>query len=336
MAEGDRIAAGPALVFNPRFLGLVLVVFAGLIAIADLMLGWVLGIEFFTRIRPGYPAMVPESAACIVLAANGVLSAYSNNMRGVRLATGTIIFLIIVQANWAPIQAPGLVTGDRMSLATLMALVALSASLMIRWGLSDRTLRICLSVIYFAHLTNRSERRAAAAEAELYESERARQASELAAVRAQKVEAMGQLVGGVAHDFNNTLTVIIGNLELLQEVTDDESRRYCVDEAITASNHPSHLTRQLLAYGRRSRLEPLPSVLDDLVMPSKLQGHDLALHIRETWPGIRILLMSGYESARRRSEEIALVGVPFLQKPIDRATLRVEVAKSLGGQDGLK
>ncbi|SNR51263.1 ATP-binding protein [Puniceibacterium sediminis] len=121
------------------------------------------------------------------------------------------------------------------------------------------------AAIYFAHLTNMSERRAQRADNMLRESERSRQATELAVIRAQKVEALGNLVGGVAHDFNNTLTVILGNLELIEEDEDENQCAIYVKEAIIASNHAAQLTRQLLAYGRKSRLEPLPSVLDDLI-----------------------------------------------------------------------
>ncbi len=127
---------------------------------------------------------------------------------------------------------------------------------------------ICTTVsaaIYFAHLTNLSERRAYLSNALLRDSERARQATELAVVRTQKVEALGNLVGGVAHDFNNTLTVILGNLELIGEDEDESQRAKYIREAISASNQAAQLTRQLLAYGRKSRLEPLPSRLDDLI-----------------------------------------------------------------------
>ncbi len=112
------------------------------------------------------------------------------------------------------------------------------------------------AALHFADLINMSERRAHLANAMLRDSERARQETELAVVRAQKVEALGNLVGGVAHDFNNTLTVILGNLELMQEDADNGRQTPYVKEAITASRQAAELTRQLLAYGRTSRPEP--------------------------------------------------------------------------------
>ncbi|MCB1342752.1 MAG: response regulator [Pseudooceanicola sp.] len=123
---------------------------------------------------------------------------------------------------------------------------------------------VAMSAIFFTYLTNQSERRAQHARMVLLDSERARQAAELALSRSQRIEAMGKLVGGVAHDFNNSLTVIVGNLELLAEDPDPEARESYVKDAITASSQAAHLTRQLLAYGRKSRLEALPNSIDDL------------------------------------------------------------------------
>lgn len=117
------------------------------------------------------------------------------------------------------------------------------------------------AVIGFAHLTNRAERRSTEAEAAYLRSEMQRQQTELAAARSEKVAALGKLVGGVAHDFNNTLNVILGNLELLAEDPDRKMHRTYLTEAIGASNRAADLTRQLLAYGRKSQLRP---VLTDL------------------------------------------------------------------------
>lgn len=112
------------------------------------------------------------------------------------------------------------------------------------------------AVIGFAYLTNLAERRSTEAEAAYLRSERQRQQTELAAARSEKVAALGKLVGGVAHDFNNTLNVILGNLELLEEDPENTYHKTYIAEAITASNHAAGLTRQLLAYGRKSQLDP--------------------------------------------------------------------------------
>ena len=114
-----------------------------------------------------------------------------------------------------------------------------------------------VAVLGFANLTNRAERRNAMAQAAYLNSERRRQEVELAAARSEKVTALGKLVGGVAHDFNNTLNVILGNLELLREDPDRKAHEEYVADAIAASHRAAALTRQLLAYGRKSRLDPV-------------------------------------------------------------------------------
>ena len=75
--------------------------------------------------------------------------------------------------------------------------------------------------------------------------------------QAQKMEAIGQLTGGVAHDFNNLLAIIQGNLELIQDrVKDDPKMREMIDYALRASERGASLTKRLLAYSRQQPLEP--------------------------------------------------------------------------------
>ncbi|MEM6577888.1 MAG: CHASE domain-containing protein [Pseudomonadota bacterium] len=72
----------------------------------------------------------------------------------------------------------------------------------------------------------------------------------------QRVEALGRLVGGVAHDFNNILSVILGNLELIKDKEPRKADHAFVDDAILATHRGAHLTRQLLSVGRKSHLQP--------------------------------------------------------------------------------
>jgi signal transduction histidine kinase len=74
--------------------------------------------------------------------------------------------------------------------------------------------------------------------------------------QAQKLEAIGQLAGGVAHDFNNLLAVIQGNLELIQERQVSYEMSEMITDAIKATQRGTTLTRQLLAYSRRQPLTP--------------------------------------------------------------------------------
>jgi signal transduction histidine kinase/CheY-like chemotaxis protein len=74
--------------------------------------------------------------------------------------------------------------------------------------------------------------------------------------QAQKIEAIGQLTGGVAHDFNNLLMVISGGLEMLDRQTDPGRRKRLMDGMRQAAERGSGLTRQLLAFSRRQELQP--------------------------------------------------------------------------------
>ncbi len=75
----------------------------------------------------------------------------------------------------------------------------------------------------------------------------------------QRLEAIGQLTGGVAHDFNNLLQIIRGNLELLSPLTvhDPEAARR-LEHAIQGADRAARLTSQLLAFARRQPLAPEP------------------------------------------------------------------------------
>ncbi len=84
--------------------------------------------------------------------------------------------------------------------------------------------------------------------------------------QAQKMEAIGQLTGGVAHDFNNLLSVIIGNLELLEARLQNEEQHELLQEAQEAADLGARLTSRLLAFARRSILEPEIVDLNRLVV----------------------------------------------------------------------
>ncbi|MHA6722368.1 PAS domain S-box protein [Sphingomonas sp. RS2018] len=94
-------------------------------------------------------------------------------------------------------------------------------------------------------------------------AEKARQealeAAQLKLRQAQKMEAMGQLTGGVAHDFNNLLTPIIGSLDMLvsKGIGDDRERRL-IDGALQSAERAKTLVQRLLAFARRQPLQPTP------------------------------------------------------------------------------
>jgi signal transduction histidine kinase/ActR/RegA family two-component response regulator len=84
-----------------------------------------------------------------------------------------------------------------------------------------------------------------------------RQKAEAHFHQAQKMEALGQLTGGMAHDFNNHLGIIIGNLDVLgDQATLAPDQKELVGEALAAALSGAELTRRLLAFARRQPLRP--------------------------------------------------------------------------------
>ena len=102
---------------------------------------------------------------------------------------------------------------------------------------------------------------------------------------AHKIESVGRLAGGVAHDFNNMLSVILGNTEILMEDIDPSNPLVTnLEEIFKAAERSANLTRQLLAFARKQTIDPkvlnLNHVLDDLLkMLKRLIGEDIDL----TW-----------------------------------------------------
>jgi PAS domain S-box-containing protein len=89
------------------------------------------------------------------------------------------------------------------------------------------------------------------------EAEAALQAAQATVIRSQKLEAIGQLTGGVAHDFNNLLQVISGNLNLLgRDVAGNPRAETRVQNALAGVARGAKLASQLLAFARRQPLEP--------------------------------------------------------------------------------
>ena len=76
------------------------------------------------------------------------------------------------------------------------------------------------------------------------------------AERAKRLEAIGQLTGGVAHEFNNLLTAVLGNLDLLTRRLVDERQLRWAQSATVAARRGASLTHQLLAYARKQFMAP--------------------------------------------------------------------------------
>jgi two-component system, cell cycle sensor histidine kinase and response regulator CckA len=108
--------------------------------------------------------------------------------------------------------------------------------------------------------------------------------------QAQKMESIGQLAGGVAHDFNNILTVIHGHAALVDSVQNlPREVRDSISQITLAADRAANLTRQLLAFSRRQLLQPQPLDLNEIViemskMLRRILGEDILLEVVPTYP----------------------------------------------------
>ncbi|MCP1727930.1 PAS domain S-box-containing protein [Natronospira proteinivora] len=111
--------------------------------------------------------------------------------------------------------------------------------------------------------------------------------------QAQQLEALGHLTGGVAHDFNNLITVIQGNAELLMAALHGDQRLYPLADMIDgAARRGAALTQRLLAVARRQRLEPRTVDINEMVremqdLLCRTLGKHVAVELQLTegaWP----------------------------------------------------
>ncbi|WP_221234736.1 histidine kinase famiy protein [Sphingomonas aerophila] len=111
-----------------------------------------------------------------------------------------------------------------------------------------------------------------------------RRESEKASAQAQKMEAVGQLTAGLAHDFNNLLQVVNGNIELATTRATDDRVLHYLQSARGAAERGAKLTGQLLAFARKTRLDPRPvdvsaCINDFAVMMESAIGKQVELHL---------------------------------------------------------
>ena len=117
------------------------------------------------------------------------------------------------------------------------------------------------------------------------QAEEALRLSEAKLRQAQKMEAVGRLAGGVAHDFNNVLTAIFGYADLvLDGLEPGDPRRLDIEEIKRAANRAAALTRQLLAFSRKQVMQPRRLDLNDIIVNLetlllKLIGQEIVLRI---------------------------------------------------------
>jgi PAS domain S-box-containing protein len=153
-----------------------------------------------------------------------------------------------------------------------------------RWGEAVAVNRLTDRLIQAIVINHRDvTERKAIEEALRYSEEQLRQA--------QKMEAVGRLAGGVAHDFNNVLTAIFGYTELLlEQFPPDDPRRSDVQEIRAAGERAAALTKQLLAFSRKQVMQPRLLDLNEVIasvqkLLGRLVGDDVVLEIK-TDPGL--------------------------------------------------
>jgi PAS domain S-box-containing protein len=105
---------------------------------------------------------------------------------------------------------------------------------------------------------------------------------ELQLRQSQKMEALGQLAGGVAHDFNNLLTAIMGYGRFALESAGNAAQRHDLEEIVKAASRAASLTKQLLAFSRRHMVETVVLdlnllIVDMVTMLRRMIGEDIEL-----------------------------------------------------------
>lgn len=124
-----------------------------------------------------------------------------------------------------------------------------------------------LELLEEAERSDRRYRELVESHAQLTRETSKRKALEAELFEARRLESIGRLSGGFAHDFNNILTVISGNLELLDAtgVTTDPAAKEFLSDAQTAAEKGADHIRSMLAFSQRSRLEPEPVDMHELI-----------------------------------------------------------------------
>ncbi len=153
------------------------------------------------------------------------------------------------------------------------------------------------------------------------QAEQERRKLELQLQQAQKIEAIGTLAGGVAHDFNNILAVIIGNANLL-ELSEglSEADRACLRQLLAASGRAKELIKQILAFSRRGTQEKILLNLKPVV--------------KETWQFLKSTLPASIEVRQHIEAHLpALLADPTQMQQV-LMNLCTNAAHAMEDQDG--
>ena len=162
--------------------------------------------------------------------------------------------------------------------------------------------------------------------------------------QATKMQAVGQLAGGVAHDFNNILTAIIGHCDLmLMRHTPGDSDYDDIQQIKSNSNRAAGLTRQLLAFSRQQTLRPqvlqLPDVVSRGVAPAEAPARRDGAAGRQARPRPRPgPRRSRASSSRSSSTSRSMPATPWRRKgggtlTIQTYAVRADQVAELGSRD---
>ncbi|HRP22801.1 PAS domain-containing protein [Thauera sp.] len=145
--------------------------------------------------------------------------------------------------------------------------------------------------------------------------------TQTALAQAQKMEAIGQLTGGLAHDFNNMLTVVMGNLQgLVEALGDHPAVAEYVEPALAAAEGGAGLVRRLLAFSRQQPIAPVVVEVNELVL-------DMARMIRRSLPSTIAIT-----TASRDVDLHALVDPNQLESALLNLALNARDAMPNGGE----
>jgi NO-binding membrane sensor protein with MHYT domain/nitrogen-specific signal transduction histidine kinase/CheY-like chemotaxis protein len=191
------------------------------------------------------------------------------------------------------ISAPGLRSDvPDLDQTVFAAVTALIASLVLILALA--------AVIFDRRIAEEASKRAAVVDSHRRTSEQL--------LQAQKMEAVGQLTGGVAHDFNNILTIVLANADAIvedQSVPPHIARR--AQQICDAGQKASELTRQLLAFSRRQILKPEQCDLSDIVASAgQMMRRTLGEHIVVQTVGAAQLWMTSVDRTQVETTVINL------------------------------
>jgi signal transduction histidine kinase/ActR/RegA family two-component response regulator len=191
-----------------------------------------------------FSPLVTQTGTARPLAFLAILPLALTALRGNRRDTATVAVILSGFAVWGTLRGGGPFADTKLNDSFLLVLMFVIST-------SVPSLALSADVAMRKRVEGNLQRARAKLDQQIRE-----QATALAATRqelnqAQKMEALGQLTGGVAHDFNNLLTAVLGSLELaLKQVTDARVQRL-LTTATHAAERGAQLTAKMLAFARR-------------------------------------------------------------------------------------